>query len=93
MNSFQLIENINGIDNKLSKISQVIDGVDKTLETSVHGHKFAKRQLQRIIGQWLNGEQKGHCFGFEGAPGLGKTTLAKKGLAQCLKDEEGNVRL
>ena len=92
VNSFQLIENINGIDNKLSKISQVIDGVDKTLETSVHGHKFAKRQLQRIIGQWLNGEQKGHCFGFEGAPGLGKTTLAKKGLAQCLKDEEGNVR-
>ena len=30
-------------------------------------------------------------MGFEGAPGIGKTTLAK-GLANCLKDDEGNSR-
>ena len=92
INSFELIDKINHIDNELSNISNVINDVNKTLEKSVHGHQSAKRQLQRIIGQWLNGEQKGHCFGFEGAPGLGKTTLAKKGLAQCLKDDDGNVR-
>jgi ATP-dependent Lon protease len=92
INSFAMLDKINVIDNQLSKISDVINTVDTTLEKSVHGHKQAKRQLQRIIGQWLNGEQKGHCFGFEGAPGVGKTTLAKKGLAQCLKDENGEVR-
>lgn len=91
-NSFEFLDKINVIDKDLSTISEVINTVDKTLEKSVHGHKTAKRQLQRIIGQWLNGEQKGHCFGFEGAPGVGKTTLAKKGLAECLKDENGEVR-
>ena len=90
--SFDMISKINVIDDDLSKISNVIDSVDETLQKSVHGHKSAKRQLQRIIGQWLNGEQKGHCFGFEGPPGVGKTTLAKKGLAQCLKNEDGEVR-
>jgi len=91
-NSFDMLEKINEINKDLSKISNVINTVDSTLEKSVHGHKQAKRQLQRIIGQWLNGDQKGHCFGFEGAPGVGKTTLAKKGLAECLKDENGEVR-
>ena len=81
-NSFEILDKITLIDDDLSKISNVINTVDSTLEKSVHGHKQAKRQLQRIIGQWLNGEQKGHCFGFEGAPGVGKTTLAKKGLAR-----------
>ena len=34
----------------------------------------------------------GYSFGFEGFPGIGKTSLAKKGLAKCLKDENGNSR-
>jgi ATP-dependent Lon protease len=40
----------------------------------------------------MNGEQSGYCFGFEGCPGIGKTSLAKKGLANCLKDENGISR-
>ena len=33
----------------------------------------------------------GYCLGFEGPPGTGKTSLAKKGISQCLVDN-GNTR-
>ena len=63
-----------------------------TLDKAIYGHKRAKRQIERVIGQWMNGEQSGYCFGFEGPPGIGKTSIAKKGLASCLKDENGVSR-
>jgi ATP-dependent Lon protease len=62
------------------------------LDDSIHGHESAKNQIIKIIGQWMNGEQSGYCFGFEGSPGVGKTSLAKRGLAKCLKDENGSSR-
>ena len=39
-------------------------------------------------GQWMSGEQKGYCFGFEVL--VGKTSLAKHGLSM-FKDEDGNL--
>ena len=69
-----------------------LENVRKILDLSVHGHNEAKSQIERVIAQWINGEMKGYCFGFEGPPGTGKTSLAKKGLTQCLKDENGNSR-
>jgi len=32
--------------------------IDIQIENSVHGHKDAKRQIERIIAQWINGENK-----------------------------------
>ena len=90
--SKELDSEIKDIRSDLKQVNNVIVDVKSKLEEAVHGHDNAKRQLQRIIGQWLNGEQKGYCFGFEGPPGVGKTSLAKKGLAECLKDENGVVR-
>lgn len=87
--SYPLLEEI---EEDLSKVSTYIDDVTKCLDDAVHGHEKAKKQLNRIIGQWINGEQDGYCFGFEGPPGTGKTTLAKRGLSQCLKDETGSSR-
>lgn len=84
--------NLNDIDNKMNTINQYMKNVSNTLNIAVHGHDRAKRQVERIIGQWINGEKTGYCFGFEGPPGVGKTSLAKKGIAECLKDNNGNSR-
>jgi endopeptidase La len=75
-----------------SLVQKKILSVREVLDDTVYGHKKAKRQVERIIGQWINGEQSGYCFGFEGPPGLGKTSLAKRGIANCLKDDKGNSR-
>ena len=64
----------------------------KTLDDCVYGHTDAKRQIERIVGQWINGKDSGYCLGFEGPMGVGKTSLAKKGLANCLKDQNGVSR-
>jgi ATP-dependent Lon protease len=87
------------IHTQISNIKKNIDFVDKSiqninnvLDESIFGHEHAKKQILKIIAQWMNGEQSGYCFGFEGSPGVGKTSLAKKGLATCLIDENGVSR-
>jgi ATP-dependent Lon protease len=80
------------INHNFNEIQNYMKDIKKTLDKSVHGHNNAKKQIERIIGQWINGSQEGYCFGFEGPPGVGKTSLAKKGLANCLKNEKGETR-
>ena len=69
-----------------------IEKVDKILDKCTYGQNDAKNQMKRIIGQWMNGNSKGQCFGLYGPPGVGKTTLCKNGLAKCLFDEYGEAR-
>ena len=88
----EIKKNISTIKNNISDVSFYMEDVTRELDKSVHGHEKAKRQISRIIGQWINGEKSGYCFGFEGPPGIGKTSLAKKGIANCLKDEYGKSR-
>jgi ATP-dependent Lon protease len=86
------LEKIETIETKKKYINTTMTDINKTLDESIYGHKNAKRQLERVIGQWITGKQSGYCFGFEGPPGVGKTSLAKNGLSQCLKDKDGIVR-
>ena len=83
---------IDVIQKDLSTIQSYINNITPILNESVYGHANAKKQIERIIGQWINGSMSGYCFGFEGAPGVGKTSLAKYGLSNCLKDEHGISR-
>jgi ATP-dependent Lon protease len=90
INQFQILENKwykyqNDYKTYLNQIDNILDG-------AVYGQKEAKLQIKRVIAQWINGESTGYCFGFEGSPGVGKTSLAKKGICNALTDEDGTTR-
>ena len=92
LTNVEIKSDIEKINVNMKQITEYMSGVKDTLDKAVHGHDKAKKQIERIIGQWINGEQHGYCFGFEGPPGVGKTSLAKRGLSDCLKDDKGNSR-
>jgi ATP-dependent Lon protease len=87
-----LIKDVEQIESNFQTITTYIHNVKSVLDSAIHGHDNAKSQIECIIAQWITGEQDGHCFGFEGPPGVGKTSLAKRGLSNCLKDADGNSR-
>ena len=66
--------------------------VRETLDKCVHGHDECKSYIEKIIGQWMNGKMEGTVFGLQGPPGVGKTSIAKKGIAKCLIDVDGHPR-
>ena len=90
--NIKLVKSIENIKKDWITVNQSMTHITNILDKSVYGHNRAKRQIERVIGQWITGKQSGYCFGFEGPPGVGKTSLARKGLANCLKDKDGTTR-
>jgi len=93
-NKKSIVNDINLIKQKVYKLKDFNSLSKNILDMSVHGHDNAKRQVQRIIGQWINNNGiscECQVLGFEGNPGVGKTTLAK-GLSKCLIDENNENR-
>ena len=87
-----IISDTTTLNKNVKNVEQTLSNILGVLDNSIYAHNHAKNQIMKIIGQWMNGEQTGYCFGFEGSPGVGKTSLAKKGLSQCLKDVDGSPR-
>jgi ATP-dependent Lon protease len=69
-----------------------IKEVRQILDNAVYGNNEGKEQIEKLIGQWINGKMNGAIIGLQGPPGVGKTTIAKKGLCKCLKDDGGGSR-
>lgn len=88
----RLAELLTAWDNLKTEKRKFLDDSYARLDASIYGQTEAKDQLIRIIAQWINGNQSGYCLGFEGSPGLGKTSLAKYGISQALADKDGKSR-
>lgn len=68
---------------------EYLDNGQKSLNSAVYGHEECKREILRLMGQWVNSESQGAIIGIQGPPGNGKTTIIKEGLSKCLIDQEG----
>jgi len=88
----RLVELLSAWDNLKTEKRKFLEDSYARLDASIYGQAEAKDQLIRIIAQWINGNQSGYCLGFEGSPGLGKTSLAKYGISQALADKDGKSR-
>jgi len=88
----KVFNDLSAIKANASAVESSVAKIEEVLDASIYGHQYAKNQIMKIIAQWMNGEQTGYCFGFEGCPGIGKTSLAKKGLSNCLTDDNGSPR-
>lgn len=88
----QVVEVLDKWQSHCSYLSQTLHNTQMLLDDCIYHQNQAKEQITRIIGQWMVGDDTGYCLGFEGPPGVGKTTLAREGLSKILTDEDGNQR-
>lgn len=75
---------INNEDNR-EQISSFLYGMKTTLDQCIYGQTLAKSRLIEVAGKWItNPESHGNIIGLLGPPGVGKTTLIKKGLSKAI---------
>ena len=84
--------NIKELDNSVLEIKNYIENCRVIMNKSIYSQNNVKREIQRVITSWITGNNEGYCLGFEGPPGVGKTTIAKYGISECLKDSKDNCR-
>ncbi len=88
----ELVEFVNNWQLYEIEKREYIASVKDKLDEACFGHDEAKLQIQRLVGQWINGSSDGTVIGIQGPPGNGKTTLAKFGISKCLLDSDNKPR-
>ena len=83
---------IDYINEYQKKQTLYLNNVSKILNQNIYGLDEPKRQIKRVVAQWISGKNKGHILGLEGPPGTGKTTLAKYGIGNCIQDSDNTIR-
>jgi ATP-dependent Lon protease len=73
------------IEDGVDKCHDFMENAKKTLDEAVFGLNDAKMQIMQMLGQLLvNPSSVGSAIGIHGAPGTGKTSLVKDGIAKIL---------
>ena len=73
------------IEDGVDKCHDFMENAKKTLDEAVFGLNDAKMQIMKMMGQLLvNPSSVGSAIGIHGAPGTGKTSLVKDGIAKIL---------
>lgn len=66
-------------------ISNFFQNIRQKLNESIYGQTETKNKIIEVIGKWIsNPKSNGNIIGLHGPPGVGKTTLIKKGLSEAI---------
>jgi ATP-dependent Lon protease len=67
------------------KCSQFMRNSKETLDKAVYGMPSAKTQIMQVLAQWIASPRSiGNVIALQGPAGVGKTSIARNGIAQAL---------
>lgn len=73
------------IDREKESLKDFLKKTRKIMDEAVFGQSNAKDEVVRLVCQWVcSGTTNSFAIGLEGAPGIGKTTFAKRALASAI---------
>lgn len=73
------------VPEKIIKVRDFISNLKRKLDISTYGQHETKSTIVEIIGKWIsNPDTRGNIIGLNGPPGVGKTSLIKRGLTKAL---------
>lgn len=88
MNYIELPFNTNQPVDDLLKNEDALNflkNANKIMKNSTYGHEMAKDRVVQVITKWIsNPKGKGNVIAFQGPPGIGKTSLARNGIAKAI---------
>lgn len=73
------------IDREKDSLKDFLHQTRKIMDEAVSGQTDAKDEVVRLVCQWIcSGATNSFAIGLQGAPGIGKTTFAKRALASAI---------